>query len=490
MADFAEIRFGEWLPDAPDYKNPGCTVAQNVYPVSGGYAPYPDLESTSEALTSTVKGAAQLYDTSGNSIIVGGTDDRLFIRRSSITETTGLSSLGAGEAWDFARFNDFVVATGSGNSPQALTNIDSDTSWSNLGGSPPTAKRCARVGDFLMLGNLATDPAGIAWSSFNSPATSWSADRGTQAGSATPHPEFGAVQKIIGGRFALLFQERGISRLSYVGPPVVWRSDIIAEDKGTVAPHSVVNIGYQTFFLDKDGFWQTNGSAFSPLGSTRVNKWFFDNVEQTAINETHASVDWQRECIVWAFKSNTGMGDVFDCQLVYSWAQQKFTALKVNVGWMVGTSVDGVDLDSLDAVYGDLDSIPVSLDSVLFRGGDRRLAAFVTGAGTSEYKTFTGEPLRAEFITGEFQPKPGHHVFCSEIRPVCEANEWGMQGAFLWRDTRGAQSGNPLTGTSSHGFIPVRADGAKMAARLVFPAGTDWQTAQGVQVPYRVGGTR
>ncbi len=30
------IQFGEWLPDQPDYSNPGVTRAENVVPAAGG----------------------------------------------------------------------------------------------------------------------------------------------------------------------------------------------------------------------------------------------------------------------------------------------------------------------------------------------------------------------------------------------------------------------------------------------------------------------
>ena len=136
-----EIPLGEWLPSQPSFKNPGCEVADNVIPTAGGYGPLLSLSGKSETVTETVMGAEQMFDNSDNSIIVGGSDTYLFIRRSSITETSGLTSIGTGEAWDFAQFNDFVVATAANNAPQYLTDIDSDNTWSALSGSPPNAKR-------------------------------------------------------------------------------------------------------------------------------------------------------------------------------------------------------------------------------------------------------------------------------------------------------------------------------------------------------------
>ncbi len=284
-----EIPFSEWLPSKPSFKNPGCEIADNVIPTPSGYGPINGLVDSGESAASQVYGAHHLYDNSGSSVIVGGVDDGLFVRRSSITATGSLTSIGAGEAWDFAQFNDFVVATGQNNAPQYLTDIDSDNTWSALPGSPPNAKRVARVGDFLMMGNISGTPNGIQWSSINSPATAWAASRLTQAGSASMPSEYGQIQRIVGGRYATVFQERGIMRLSYVGPPTVWRADVVSSDRGATAPFAVANIGYFSYFLAQDGFYVTNGSTVEPIGNQRVNNWFFENLYAAYVGRVHAA---------------------------------------------------------------------------------------------------------------------------------------------------------------------------------------------------------
>ena len=182
MSQVIEIPLVDWLPDQPDFKNPGCEVADNVYPDAKGFKPFRGAAGTGVEINDTVKGAQLFYNTNGDGVVVGGTDDDLFVYTSSLATTTGLTVIGDGEAWDFAQYNDIIVATAVNNSPQYLTDIDSDTTWSALPGSPPNAKRCARVGDFLMLGGIASNPNRIQWSSFNNPAGAWAASRLTQAG--------------------------------------------------------------------------------------------------------------------------------------------------------------------------------------------------------------------------------------------------------------------------------------------------------------------
>lgn len=500
-----EIPLGEWMPDAPSFKNPGCVVADNVIPQTGGYGPLPSLVSQSEFASGAVVGARQMFDNSGSSLIVGGTDDALFVRRGAFTETAGLSSLGTGEAWDFAQFNNFVIATAANNNPQYLTNIDSDNTFSDLTGSPPVAKRCAKVSDFLMLGNIAGAPNRIQWSALNSPTGSWAADRLTQAGSLDLPVEYGEVQRIVGGRYALVFQKRGIHRLSYVGPPAVWRADVISDERGAVAPWSVVTVGSITFFFAQDGWYLTNGAEVRPIGQRRVNEWFLANVSQGEIANIQGAIDWQNESIVWAFTDATA--DSYNRLLIYSWAQDRWSTASIPVGWLVGSIADGVSLDSLDAIYGNLDNIPLSLDDPSFKQGARVLSAFVDAGdagsfnadfsndfnngdgGESEYHLFNGEPAEATWQTGEFQPSPARRVHISEVFPLMEAEEWNMTAQLTTRDNRGQVTGSSVGAAGWSGFCPVRGEGQKASVTLTKPQG-NWTAAQGIQVRYRPAGYR
>ena len=43
---------GQFLPDAPDYKNPGYVMAKNVIPTTGGYGPFLSAAGSGDSLTS------------------------------------------------------------------------------------------------------------------------------------------------------------------------------------------------------------------------------------------------------------------------------------------------------------------------------------------------------------------------------------------------------------------------------------------------------
>lgn len=495
-----EVPLGEFLPAFPKQNNPGCVVANNCIPAEGGYAPLsaPDARpttvtrpdtSTASTFLGPVLGANLLFRNDGTPIIVGGAADTLFVRvGSAATETTVAASVPDGEYWDFAQFNDFVFATTLANNPYYLTDIDTDVSWSTLTGSPPKAKYCERFADFLMLGYIDGAPTRIQWSGFNNPAGSWTASRLTQAGFADLDPRMGEITALVGGRYPMVFQERGVSLVQYVGPPTVWRVSLVSEDRGCIAPYSVATIGAQTFFLSQDGFYVTNGSEFVPIGSQRVNKWFFNTVDNAAIGKTQAAVDWQNRSVVWAFQS-VGATER-DRLLIYSWEQDRFSTATITADWLVGARVDATTLEDLDGLFATLEDVTPSMDSAVWLAGDRVLGAFTSNSGESTYNTLNGPALQADWELGAFQPSPGQRAFVSQAQPVFEATDWTMQAAAIAADNERVETVSAYGSPGVDGAIPLRADGKEMRLAVRVPAGSDWRRAQGVQLTFRGSGRR
>lgn len=495
-----EVPLGEFLPVSPKQNNPGCIVANNCVPAEGGYAPFASAAekattvtrsdaSTASTFLGPVLGASLFFRNDESPVIVGGAEQTLFVRvGATATETAVAAAVTSGDAWDFAQFNDFIFATTLANDPYYLTDIDTDIVWSTLPGSPPKAKYCERFADFLMLGYIAGSPTRIQWSGFNNPAGSWTADRLTQAGFADLDPRLGEITGLVGGRYPMVFQRRGISLVQYVGPPTVWQVALVSEDRGCTAPFSIATIGSQTYFLSQDGFWMTNGSEFVPIGSQRVNKWFFETVDQTAIDDTQAAVDWQNRAVIWSFKSSGS--DTRDRLLIYSWEQGRFSTATVTSDWLVGSRVDGTTLEELDALFATLEGVTPSLDSAFWRAGDRVLGAFISDSGLATYSTFNGPAMQADWELGAFQPSPGQRAFVSEAQAVVEADDWTMQIAAIAADNQRMETFGDYNSPGVNGAVPLRADGKEMRLAARLPAGSEWRRAQAVQLTFRGSGRR
>lgn len=495
-----EVPLGEFLPAFPKQNNPGCIVANNCIPAEGGYSPFPAAAtkattvtrsdaSTASTFLAPVLGAQLFFRNDGTPIIAGGASQTLFVRSGSLaTETATAAAVPDGDAWDFAQFNDFIIATTLANDPYYLTDVDTDLVWSALPGGPPKAKFCERFADFLMLGHISGAPTRIQWSGFNNPAGSWAADRLTQAGFADLDPRMGEITAMVGGRYPMVFQQRGISLVQYVGPPTVWQIALVSEDRGCIAPFSVATIGAQTYFLSQDGFYVTNGSEFVPIGSQKVNKWFFETADNAEVSQTQAAVDWQNRAIVWLFRSIGST--VKDRILVYSWEQGRFSTATVTADWLVGSRVDATTLEDLDALFATIEDVTPSLDSEVWMAGDRVLGAFISSGGLATYQTFNGPAMQADWELGAFQPSPGQRAFVSEAQAVVEAEEWTMQIAAISADNARAETYTAYGAPGVNGAVPLRADGKEMRLAARLPAGSEWRRAQGVQLTFRGSGRR
>ncbi len=480
------LLFGELLPDFPDFANPGCIVADNVVPVPGGYSPQRGMLATGQTVSGVCLGARLMFGSDGTDIIVGGTVSLLFKNVAGTTTTTsGYGPMSTSDAWDFCQFNDFVIATGVSNNPQYLTDIDTDTAWSALPGGPPKARFCERVEDFLMLGNVEDHPNRIQWSAFNSPATSWTPNRLTQAGYGDLPRNMGAVQRIVGGRYPIVMQERGINRLEYIGPPVVWRATEIEQQRGVLAPFSVVTIGFTTYYLGQDGFMSTDGNSFQPIGSGRVDRWFFETASAANLRETHGAIDFQHKCVVWAFKT----AETFDRLIRYSWSENRWSTATIAVSRLVEAVTDGLTLEQIGALYATLEDIPVSLDDPRWQGLNRVLSAYVDGASTTDLSTATGETLQANIETGEFQPVPGRRVMVNGGKVLGRGGQnWSMASIAIQNDRSEAYSTYRSVGAG--GWSPLRGDGMTMRLACRAAAGAQWEDAQGVQFRQRPSGKR
>lgn len=502
-----EIPFGEWLPDHPDYRNPGCIEALNCYPSVGGYSPFlggaPQGASQSEA----IHGAMRVLDSSGKNLTLLGGRTVLSIMEDSngpLTETTGYTDPGDDDYWDFALFNSRAIAVAPNNSPQQRSDINVATyTWAALGGSPPEAKHVGRVGSFLVLGNLSglSLPYTIQWSAENDP-TDWPTPgtndaRLKSSGRAALQPEYGPITGFAGDRYPMVFQERGIFRMEPVGPPIVF--DVrqpVSEARGCIAPQSLVTVGFLTFYLSHDGFFATDGNQEVPIAGQKVNEWFFDNVRVAKAHLTQGAINWKERSIVWSFyKGNAATG--LNAQIIYSWEQNRWSRAEFDVDWLVEHRA----IDPITAAESEV------------------LGAFIQNARSySEFNLLTERPLQATFETGAYQPKPGSRIAVNGVYPRIEApildgleledgsgvllledgaslllaETGNVQAALISHDFLGNPSGDRTDGPRDRnewGLVPLRGEGRYARIRMIIPT-SDWEKAQGVAVEYRVAGRR
>jgi hypothetical protein len=323
------VIFKEWLPDQPALGNPGLTRAENVIPYNEVYKCYTTLTTGAAAAladdprgahpyATTAGGTAAGYSTYG--LLVGTRDDLLRLSTNGLTFNSIRSATYSGATlsavhmfWDFAQFNNVLIATDKIDLPQRYTigAANASTLGSTMG-TAPFAQQVGVINEFVMLGNLATTSGGVtgfhsvqwsgagdenAWPTPNS-ATATAEQSGLQELPA----EAGTVTAITSGdQFGLIFQRAAVTRATYVGPPVVFQFDRIDNGRGCFYPNSVVQVGGLTYFASGLGFFVTDGITIQPIGAGQVDKYFADLVTgQNPARAVWGAVDYDTKCVMWS----------------------------------------------------------------------------------------------------------------------------------------------------------------------------------------------
>lgn len=487
------IEFGEWLPDFPENNNPGAIEALNVIPDEGCYVPLKQLAGVAGlTLPAPARGAATFFDRNGSPQLFAGTGGGLYQRQGSTFANRYNTALALYDdfLWQFVQFGSNIVAL----HPQVLPlagEVGGLTAFSPLGGNPPIAACGARVGDFLVLGNLnnEADPDGprqpqrIRWGGFNNIDAPWISDPATQADFNDMPSEGGAVMAITGRNQGTVFQERCISVMRYAGLPSTFDIDTPEQQRGAISTGCIVGVGAFVFGIANDGFFVWNGTNTTPIGDNKVNRYFFNRLNYGARQRIVGAVDFINKCIVWAFP--TGGGTALDELIIYSYKENKFTHSVQTIEYLVSSA----KLDtSIDDLLGNLDTdYPVSFDDGIYRGGRPFLAAFSTA---HNYGAYTGLPMAATIDTGEFGGPYGTRIFTSNSRPIINlsANVATVKCAKRDQLLGDAVVFDAAVAQEITGECPILADARYMRFRVEVPAGATWQHARGIEITRKATG--
>jgi hypothetical protein len=513
------IEFGEWLPDLPEVDNPGAVEALNVIPSEGCYTPFRDMvvEGPDAPLTyvgdpltfgglpltspigdptlpEAAKGAVQVFDRFGSPRVYAGTTLGLYGLQGSafVKGYEPVFQLDAQNLWSFVSFGWSLVALHPQVAP-LVADVGGDGTFSPLGGSPPIASCGARVGNFLVLGNLdneadpdgAQQPQRIRWSGFNNIEVPWITDPATQADFNDMPSEGGAVTAISGREYGTVFQERSVSRMTYSGLPTVFDIETIEENRGAISAGAVADIGAFVFFIAEDGFYIWNGTNASPIGDNKVNRYFFNRLNYNARRHIVSAVDVVNKCVMWAFP--TGSSSVPDEIIIYSYKENRFS----HSDKVVETLLSGYTLDtSLDDLTGNLDTgYPISFDDDFYKGRRPYLAGFDSN---HTFGFFDGAAREVTLDTAEYTGPGGLRVFSNLARPIVDLATPAATIQPIYRDQFRGETPvfGSVVGQEITEECPVLVDARYVRFRMGIPAATNWSHARGVELWRKTTGRR
>jgi hypothetical protein len=476
------LPFGEWLPDLADYRNPGCTNALNVIPAADGFRPMPDKTVQSDALDATALGAFAARDTSGNVSVYAGDATKLYALSnqsfSDISKSGGYSTA-TGSAWEFTLFGQTVIATNYDDAVQSIGIGGSQFADLITGTNKPRARRVGTVRDHLVLGDTfdstdGTKPERVWWSAIND-ATDFDPSASTLS-DYQDQPDGGAVKHVEGGvEYGMIFQENAITRMTFVGSPLVFRFDKIDRQRGTPIPGSVIGHGRMVYFISEEGFFVNDGTRSNPIGQNKVDKEFWDQFEVENADGVSAAIDAVNKLVVWAFPGSGSTGGVPNKLYLFDWVNNRWSSVDMDVQFVLRTLTQGYTLDGLDAV-GNLDALPYSLDSRAWVSGDLRLSAFDTD---NKLNFFDGSNLAATIETA--LRDIGMRSKVQGFRPLVDGGTVTGAVASKAKLTDTASFATAVA-ENSNGYCPQISEGRYHKFQVNIAAGGTWTKAQGVEI--------
>lgn len=422
-----DIMFGEYLPDIPDFKNPGLTEAKNVMPYGESYLPFPSLSVySSNALSARCQGMVYGKDADGNTFNFAGDETKLYrlsgAAYSDVSKVGGYSTANDG-MWYFSTYGQRMLATNFNDAIQNFT-MGTSSAFADLAASAPKARYITALNDFIVAGNTFDSVEGnvphrVRWCGIGDP-TSWTVSPTTQADYQDLDSSKGWVQQVVGGEFGVIFQERAISRMSYVGSPLVFQFNEVESKRGLFAPGSAIKVGNFVAYIGPDGFYIFDGNQSIPIGENKINKTFFDEVDLSYIDRITADVDVNKQIIRWAYAASGNTGGRSNKIIMFNYApnaKKRWSYAEVDID-VLGTSLsEGYTIDSLDSLSGSIDALQFSLDSRVYTGNN-----YISSAINSDHKlaNFTGTAQTAMIETGEMQISDGGRTLLTLLRPLID----------------------------------------------------------------------
>lgn len=473
------IEFGEWLPDLHDFQNPGATEAKNVIPDFNSYRPMPWLSAVDNSAPAA-DAQYGFYSPGASDFIYSGSPTHLYRYQingdepaawTDVSRTTGGAYTNV--TWRFAKFGNFVIANNDADVPQAFEE-GTDTDFSALAGSPPTAKYVTTIRDFVFMAGVSANRNRVYWSAIND-AEDWTPSSTTQS-DTQDIPDGGGVSGLAGGDRGLVFQKNQIWRVSYVGSPLIFQFDKVTTNVGLGASgndRSIAQFENLTFFYSDAGFMMlVDGTQLVPIGAGKVDRYFTDILGTFGASGLiySAAVDPLRKLYMVQHAAEPLSDTSIEYRLLmYHWPSQRWSYVLDANGDL---SFDG-SLFTCSAGYasstGAFQRRPIQVGAI---GADGR------------HKMFVGSNLAATLETTEAQIFPGRRAFVQGVRPIIDGGDdaditVAVAARSAPNDTVTFATAVAMNGS---GLSPQRSSGRFHRARISIAAGKTWAHAQGVDV--------
>lgn len=493
------IPFADWRPDLADLNTPDV---KNVIPREDGYGPLPSMQAQTNALTYYCRGAFAAKSSSNVAYNFAGDEKNLWLMTNNVfAEVNGgaggadVYALGASENWEFVKWGENVIAVGGANATDPVPQIVvlDGTDFGDLSGTPPRARHIAVVRNFVVMGNLYESatayPSRIRWSGHND-ETHWTVDRAKQS-DYQDFPSYGWIQAIRGGDYGVIFQENAITPMIYRGPPEIFDLSGTKPGIGTPAPNSVIQRGDACYFWAQDGFYVTvGGGTPTPIGRHILDRYVRNDFDLGYPHRMVGAEDKQRQLLWWIYP---GVGNAVGAPnkvVMFDYNINRWSYAEIDTQWVYDSLGTSIDLDSFSASgYTNLDTVPVSLDSDIWKGGAITFGIF---GSDNKQNQLTGTAMSSRLTTSEVDASklsgrlaPGSRAEVTRVRPVVQGGTTNVKVGTR-NDLEDTVTTSAAISELSDGSVPMRTNARYH--RFTVETSGDFDRALGV-LPVEVSGS-
>ena len=471
------ITFTEWTPDLAGVAE-NLSIAQNVVPSALGYNPFPLAVDYSAAASENLNNVFAGKFSSTTTVFAGGATklfkfDGADLSMDNVSKTGNYSGV---TKWNFTQFGNTIIAANNVNKLQAYT-LGSSSTFDDLSADAPVAEYVTVVRDFVVASSLdsGSNANKVQWSNIND-ETNWTTGAASQSDFQIIN-DGGNIHGMTGGEVGLIFLDRAIVRMSYIGSPLFFQFDTISRGVGCVEGNTVVQYGSMTYFLGADGFYSCDGTTVTAIGTQKVDAWFYANANPSKLNLMSSTIDPIRKIVVWSFIDNFAQNTL----LIYNWQVKKWSYCTTDVDVVASSASAGMTLEGLD-LYGNMDTLTTSLDDALWSGGKFLFA----GARDDKIVTFTGANSAAQLTTGDIGD--GVTSVVTLARPIVDNGSGSVAIASRMLLSAVPQLGS-YTAADSDNRVSLRSSG-KYHRLSVIPSGDRWSNAIGIDIDVSPQGSR
>lgn len=531
------IAFKEWLPDQPSILD-SVSEANNVIPLAVGYGPFKSAVTFSGAALEDLNNCFAAKLDNDVFIFAGGATKLFKVDNGDLSMVDESKSGGytGTNRWQFLQFGTLAIASNGSEKIQSY-DVNSSTAFADVSSDAPIAKYITAVRDFVVAGNIGagTSPNKVQWSGIND-ASTWTSTATSQSDYQII-PDGGDITGVVGGEFGIVFLEKAIVRMSYIGSPLIFQFDTISRNVGCIEGNSIAQYAGTAYFLSDDGFYATNGQTLTGIGSEKVDRYFFNNANIGDIDSISAAVDPERNLVIWNYTNVSGSRSL----LIYNFETQKWCEADTDVDYLSTLATPGATLDGLDAAYNvtagsfvvgksytirtigttdytligavantvgvlftatgvgsgtgvaidmaasaaalkTADTLVTTLDDRLYKGGKFLFG----GVRDTRIITFTGTYATGSIITNDLEY--GYNSVITLIRPSVDNGSASVSVASRRMLDDTITYGSTVT-ASQEDRCSVRSSGRYHRVALT-PTGANWSSAIGMDIDYSEQGTR